>query len=120
MSPSGTALVHYFERDQPVGTRQMHCCGYLSASGQRSSGYWPNTAYFCPCCGELWGRAIYDHQYDYQPFVATSWVIETRRCAEHGDGSFLSGYNAEHLPFCSHELLKREATILCLHNLTKE
>ena len=71
-------------------------------------------------CGEIWGRAVYDHHFQYQPIISAPWNIETRRCVQHGDGYFLSGYGESSLPDCSRELLKREALILCLSNPTKE
>ena len=115
MSVDGTAVVHYLEGNSIVGTREVYCCGYASSDGSRHSASWPNTAYFCPVCGEIWGRAVYDYHFQYSPVTPHNWVVESRRCAKHGDGLFLSGYGEEHLPFCSRELLAREALILCLH-----
>lgn len=120
MSVDGNALVHYFEGNRLVGTRLQYCCGYAPSKGERRSAYWPNTAFFCPTCGEIWGRAVLDHQFQYSPIPQASWAIESRRCVEHGDGLFLSGYGESHLPSCSRELLQREALILCFHQPTKE
>lgn len=120
MTPSvdGNATILYFDRDQFVGERSLYCCGYATASGERHSAYWPNTAYFCPHCGEIWGRAVYDFKFQYSPYIRDNapWVIESRRCPSHGDGYFLSGLGEESLPFCSLGLLKREAHLLCLNN----
>lgn len=120
MAVDGTASVHYFEGNSLVGTREMYCCGYARSDGKRYSASWPNTAYFCPVCGEIWGRAVYDHHFQYSPVTPHNWVVESRRCVQHGDGFFLSGYGLENLPSCSRELLAREALILCLHQPTKD
>lgn len=119
-SPDGNATVLYFEGDQLQGSREVYCCGYASSSGERVSAYWPNTAYFCPHCGEIWGRAIFNHHFQYSPIPSSPWVIESRRCVQHGDGLFLSGYDTRDFPSCSLELLRREALILCLSNPTKD
>lgn len=115
---SGNATVRYFERDQFIGSRETYCCGYADSSGKRSSAYWPNTAYVCPVCGELWARAIYEHHFQYEPIPQAPWIVEVRRCAEHGDGYFLVGLgnSASHLSLCSLPLLAREALLLCIHN----
>ena len=117
--PSGNSTVLYFENSTLVGKRETYCCGY-SNSRETVSGYWPNTAFFCPTCGEIWARAVYDHHFQYQPAPQASWITEGRRCPQHGDGTFLSGYSDQHLSSCSTELLHREALILCLTNPTKE
>ena len=36
-----------------------------------------NLAYFCPVCGEVWGRVTYDH-------AAPTWQITSRSCEKHG------------------------------------
>ncbi len=119
-SVDGNALVHYFEGSALQGTRLQYCCGYAPSSGERVSAYWPNTAYFCPVCGEIWGRAVLVPSFQYKPIPQTPWVVESRRCVQHGDGFFLSGYAGDHLSSCSRELLKREALILCLHQPLKD
>jgi hypothetical protein len=117
-SPDGNATVRYFERDQYIGSRESYCCGYATSAGERHSAYWPNTAYVCPTCGELWGRAVYEYHFAYESLVHAPWVVETRRCAEHGDGYFLVGLgdSAPHLSNCSLPLLAREALLLCIHH----
>ena len=100
----GPATVQYFERDAYVGSRRMYCCG-ASSAGESFSAYWPHTAYFCPVCGDLWGREVIQPEFDYAPRVSGPWVIERRRCVEHGDGQFLVGKD---LDYVSLELLTRE------------
>lgn len=105
----GSATVFYSDQGIPVGERRVYCCG-ASDSGETFSAYWPNTAYFCPACGEIWGRAVYDFEFEYSPrVVGRPWVVESRRCVKHGDGTFLAG---QLLEGCSSELLTRELLAL--------
>lgn len=113
--PSGNAIAQYFEGNQFIGERLMYCCGYSPSTDVRVSAYWPNTAYFCPICGEVWAREILQHQFDYAPIPQKPWVVETRRCAQHGDGYLLVGKESE-LRHCSTPLLAREALLLCIRN----
>lgn len=117
---SGKAKVLYLENNVPVGFREIDCSSYTSLSGTINSAAYPHTAFFCPTCGEIWARAIYDFQFSYQPLIESSWVTEIRRCPQHGDGTFLSGYSGSHLENCSRELLAREALILCLNEPNRE
>lgn len=104
----GIATVQYFEHDALVGSRRAYCCGARNASGSFSA-FWPHTAYFCPICGDLWGRAIMCYEFDYAPAIHDAcWSIEQRRCVEHGDGQFLVGYDRPHLDTASPDLLTRE------------
>lgn len=115
--PSGNSTIQYFERGQFIGSRRQYSCGY-SAAGVSYSAFWPNTAYFCPHCGEIWARAIYQHEFGYTPLVDATWITETRRCPEHGDGALLSAYYQTHLEHCSKELLHREALLLCIRSIS--
>lgn len=110
MTYHGTATVQYFERDAFVGERRVYCCG-ASSGGESFSALWPHTAYVCPLCGQLWGRAVYQYEFDYSPRVRMVWAVEVRRCVSCGDGAFLV---SQDLDSCSHSLLQREATILLL------
>jgi hypothetical protein len=104
VATDGLATVQYFERDTYVGSRPMYCCG-ASSAGESFSAYWPHTAYFCPVCGDLWGREVIAFEFDYAPRVHEAWTVERRRCVEHGDGQFLVGKDLDHV---SPELLTRE------------
>lgn len=110
MPSSGNATVTYLEQDRFVGSREVYCCGYAPTSGVTVSAYWPHTAYFCPRCGSLWGRAIYDYHFDYAPIPKGSWAIESRPCVRCGDGQFLYGHDS--LEGVSPELLTRELLAL--------
>lgn len=114
MSASGNATVQYFEGKSFVGEREVYCCG-ASMGGKSFSAFWPHTAYFCPHCGELWGRAIYQFHFEYFPIPRASWVVESRRCVRCGDGTFLVGQSLENV---SEDLLRRE--LLAILNGEKE
>lgn len=111
MACSGDAVVTYLEGGHFVGQREHYACS-VNIGGESHSAYWPHLAYFCPLCGELWGRALYSYSFDYQPLVDQPWVIEQRRCVKHGDGQFLAGVDAHFLDQCSPELLTREMLAL--------
>lgn len=108
MKHEGNATIQYFEGSRYVGSRQMYCCG-AGAEGERFSAYWPHVAFFCPQCGELWGRAIYQREFDYHPRVTAEWHVETKHCARCGDGQFLSGLP---LDGADKDLLTRELLAL--------
>ena len=111
----GIAYVRYFEKDSFIGTREMYCCGFSPGNGAPPvSAHWPHTAYFCPVCGEIWARAVLEHQFNYAPLPAKIlWSVEIRRCAEHGDGTLLIGHLTD-LERCSQSLLAREALALSM------
>ena len=43
-------------------------------------------AFFCPACGELWGRRVDTYCQEWHP---VSWYVRERPCHLHGDGSLL-------------------------------
>ena len=109
---SGTSVVRFFERDVFVGEYEQYSAGYSDGAGKRYSGYWPHVAYFCPTCGELWGRAIITHQFPYKPIPSAQWRVVDRRCVGCGDGQFL--IERAQLDNVSPELLSREFQVLLL------
>lgn len=115
MPVSGDAIIRYFEHDRFIGQRLSYCCSFTSGGqAATSSAHWPHVAYVCPTCGNLWGRAIFDHQFTYAPLPTVQdrlWAVEVRRCAEHGDGTFLTGQLTD-LHLCDKALLAREAFLL--------
>lgn len=104
----GDAVIQYFDGDRYVGSRRVYLCGY-GEGGISYSAYWPHTAYFCPVCGNLWGREIVQPEFAYSPKVPDAWTIERRRCVEHGDGQFLCGKD---LDYADKDLLTRELLAL--------
>lgn len=107
---SGTSVAQFFERDVFVGECTQYSAG-VEYTGKRYSGYWPNVAYFCPCCGELWGREILTHKFKYCPVPQEEWKVTERACADCGDGQFLTDRPLEQASF---ELLLREFQVLLL------
>ena len=104
MSTSGPATIHYLDGDQYLGCREVYCCGY----NESNSAYWPNSAFFCPSCGELWARAIFDFSFDYRPIPRAAWKVDSRYCVKCGDGTLLE----DSLSGASPELLTRELLAL--------
>ena len=109
---SGTSIVQFFERDVFVGDLQQYSCGYADGAGRRHSCHWPHIAFFCPSCGELWGRAILTHRFFYNPTIPNAWQVVERSCVECGDGQFLS--EKEDLGSVSSALLFREFQVLLM------
>ncbi len=105
----GVSRVIYRSSGGTIGEREQYSCGYRGEDGQAHSGYWPNTAYFCPRCGEVWAREVLQHEFEYEPTPSGLWVVEIRRCEEHGDGALLVGKSLE---YCDAALLRRELNIL--------
>ena len=95
----GNATILYFEAEALVGRQVVYCCG----AGNGRSAYYPNLAWFCPVCGQLWARAIYDFVFRYTPIPRTAWLIASRPCVPCGDGRLL-----DDLEGADHDLLTRE------------
>ena len=102
---SGNLTRHYFEHEQLVGSTQG-LRGTHSLAGQCYSAYEPCLAYFCPICGDLWGRSIPSFTYDYEPDGSMPpWLPEQRACVEHGDGQFLAELDSADDDLLARELL---------------
>lgn len=105
---TGVATVQCFENSSPAGTYSHYCCGFDNL-GSSYSAWWPHVALFCPYCGELWGRRVYLYNFDYQPYRAVPWNIETEACAAHGGGQLIpTNYESD----ADEQLIKREFTLL--------
>lgn len=105
---SGPATVTYFLGQSLVGSRESYCCGY-SEAGESYSAYWPNIAYFCEICGELWGRQILTFHFDYAPRFGATWKVRSRPCQWCGGGNFLVD---EPLDGADEALLRHELRVL--------
>ena len=66
-------------------------------------------AYFCPVCGQVWGRILMLNCKK----ESTPWTVTFVECEQHGGGSFLDGHRAEgYLYVFPEKVLRRE---LLLH-----
>lgn len=111
---SGMATYLYFEDKQLIGQRTAHVAGYKAPSGYHTSMAF-HTAYFCPVCGEIWARVLFQPSFNYEhPEGPVLWSTETRRCAAHGDGYLLVGLESQ-LSHIEGRILRREALLLCLN-----
>lgn len=65
-----------------------------------------NAAYFCPACGEVWGRIVVSDKQDY--------TMERRFCFTHGSGLFQRSFGTmwTHYP---REVLIRELRLIAAH-----
>lgn len=90
MSYAGGALVQCFDHSELVGSYSHYCCGFDNL-GDSWSAWWPHIALFCPFCGELWGRRVYQYNFDYRPYGEDRqpWVVETEPCVHHGGGQLI-------------------------------
>jgi len=83
-----------FDGSRPVGTIQ-HDRGQW-----QSVAHLPSWAFFCPQCGEIWGRVVRT-----EPAANQHWLVMQRQCVAHGDGQMLVGQD---LTRCDAPLLTRE------------
>ena len=72
---SGHAQVTLFT---PQGTesRRVYCAG----TPPNNSCYYPNVAWFCSECGDIWKRQVYTFEFPYRPLVAEKWKVYSSRC----------------------------------------
>ena len=98
---AGVAEVQFFEHERYSGSLKHYCSG----TDNERSGFWPHLAYVCPLCGELWCRAIYQFEFQYNPLPRANWKTREKYCPTCGDGFLLEGRPLEE---ASEELLRRE------------
>jgi hypothetical protein len=73
---SGNATLSIFEGSRLVSSSEVYCCGY---EGGRSA-FWPHFATFCPECGEVWRREVYDYHFTYEPIPWGKWRVTESLC----------------------------------------
>lgn len=93
-------VVQYFEGTRYIGAQT---CERQWRGGDEivASRYWPNTAYWCQDCGEIWARSITQSEWP----LPQSWGLIHSRCPRHGAGLLLLWTDLEG---ADHELLTRE------------
>lgn len=77
--------VLYFEGNQYIGSLRAER-SWLSADEIATSRYWPNTAYWCQDCGEIWARSITQAPIP----LPQAWGLVHLRCPQHGAGWLVS------------------------------
>lgn len=116
MNHAGGAVIQCFDHSELVGSYSHYCCGFDNA-GDKYSAWWPHIALFCPFCGELWGRRVYQYDFDYRPYGDhVPWVVETEACAAHGGGQLVPNTLVS---IADEPLLRREFNLL-MQQFTKE
>lgn len=81
-------MVSYWLGDQLLGCEELYA---LRTNGMKPAMV-QSTAYFCPRCGDIWGRTVVVHNKDFlqeRPEIG-EWRVETKACQEHGIGNMLS------------------------------
>lgn len=92
------ATYTYFDNGSPVGQVRV------DRGIWRSLQALPSWAFFCPHCGEIWGRAV-----RVSPEGSMHWIVMQRPCTAHGDGQMLIGQNLDE---CDSAILNREVFAL--------
>ena len=65
----GNATLSVFEQGQLTSSSEIYCCG----TPYERSAFWPHVASFCPECGEVWRREVYDYHFNYLTNAAPFW-----------------------------------------------
>ena len=83
-------IISFFEGNAFIGQARAEC-GTVDVARTQYHAYWPNTAYFCPACGELWGRRVHEFKFNYHPYYqGVGWEVVSHRCPKDGGGEFLA------------------------------
>jgi len=72
---SGHATLTTFEGSD-VKQERIYCAG----TPPNHSCYYPNVAWFCPECGEIWRRQVYSFEFTYRPLPAEKWKVYSTHC----------------------------------------
>jgi hypothetical protein len=94
---------HFFTGNKLLGTSNLPASIYLKV-GQNDTP--KNTAYFCPACGDIWGRIVVSDKQDY--------FLKNRFCTEHGSGLFQE-YSSPMWHHYPKEVLYRELNLIAQH-----
>jgi len=71
----GHAIVTTFEGND-VSSRRIYCAG----TPPNHSCYYPDVAWFCPECGEIWRRQVHSFDFTYRPLVRGRWKVYSADC----------------------------------------
>ena len=78
------ATVQYFEGTSYIGSREIELA-YKPGDIICWSRSWPNTAYWCQDCGEIWARSVTQAEIS----LPQDWGLVHKRCPKHGAGLLL-------------------------------
>lgn len=73
---NGNATLSIFEAARLASSSEVYCCGYEGGH----SAFWPHLAWFCPECGEIWRREVYDYHFTYRPIPPAKWIVREDLC----------------------------------------
>jgi len=59
-----------------VEQRRIYCCG----TPPNNSAYYPDLAWFCPACGEIWRRQVHTFEFSYRPLPVDRWKVYATNC----------------------------------------
>lgn len=79
----GHAAASWYEKNRLIGVGREYLCG-ASQGGVSFSAYWPHSAFFCPVCGEIWARKVFEYEFNYRPLSSSPWTCLTKNCDKHG------------------------------------
>lgn len=85
----------------------------LRTNGSKPAIWHRHHAFFCPICGEVWGRAFAEGRESDLP---SDWFIHPYECTSHGGGSFAFALKEPNfITHASTDFLFREVELLLLH-----
>jgi hypothetical protein len=91
---------HWFAENRTLGSSEYPNLGFTSFLRIPKS-----TAYFCPRCGELWGRVHLEG-------IIPSWEVLERACIRHGSGFLYHPTYEELWPMAPADVMMRELILM--------
>ena len=74
-------IMHFFLHNKFLGQADCPSVPFSCARARAQPDWEPDIAFFCPRCGDVWARAIANKGFE--------WLVLTKYCLGHGDGSLL-------------------------------
>jgi len=73
---NGNAQLYRFVGNALESSERVYCCG----TPPERSAYYPNIAWFCGECGEIWRRDVYEFEFHYHPIPRERWKVSLDYC----------------------------------------